>query len=401
MNERLRKAVHIFFGLPILLIPLIPWWSLLAIASLALLHNIFLMPLYAKRIMRKGFDKGVVYYPLAVLLLLVLLKNNLALAAGAWALLSFADGLASLAGGKHTLPWNPKKTFTGTGAFLISGFLFVPLAYWYVAGSLNLKNILALEGAVFLSGLFESLDLGFDDNLIAPSSFVVFFFSLQRASLHIGRLEFVFAAVVLLLFFLAIFFGFFDLQGSLSAAAVGLGMVFFGGWKIFLLLLTFLLLSEASSLYRAREKGGFRRGASSVWGKGGPALLFSFLGLPQAAVVALAEATFDTVATEIGKLSRGAGINVRTFRHGSPGEEGIWTLKGTLWGAVASLGLLLAVRFLKIPLNLPLALGVVLLCNLAEAHFKPCTTHSFANFLTCLLAASSYVLLASFLKFWG
>ncbi len=396
MNEGLRKAVHIFFGLPLLLIPALPWWAVVLIALVALLHNIFLMPLYGRGIMRRrGFDRGIVYYPLAVLLMLLLLRDHLPLAAGAWALLSFADGVASVAGGKHPLPWNRRKSFTGTGAFILTGFLLVPLAYWYVAGNLDLKTLLALEGAVFLSALFESLDLGFDDNLIVPSSFVVFFFSLRRATLHLGKAELISAGAVFLLFAVAFSLGFFDLWGSLSAVAVGMGVAFFGGWRLFLLLMAFLLLSEAASLYRSREKEGFRRGASSVWGKGGPALLFSLLGVPQAAAVALAEATFDTVATEVGSLGRGKGLNVRTLRTGLPGEEGLWTVKGTLWGGLAALALLGLSHAMKIHLNLPLALGVVLLCNLTEAHFKPCTTHSFANFLTCLMAGSSYALLVT------
>ncbi len=393
MDERLRKAVHIFFGIPILLIPLLPWWALLLIAVAALVHNIVLLPLYAKKIMRREFDKGIVYYPFSVFLLLVLLKGNLPLAAASWALLSFADGLASLAGGKHPLPWNPKKTLSGTGAFIIVGFALAPLSFFYVEKTLSWKVFLVIEGAVILTALFESLDLGFDDNLIVPFSFVVFFMALAGAKLHFGGGEKISLGISLVLFLLSYPFGFFDLAGGLSALVVGGGMAVFGGWRLFLLLLGFLLLSEAASLYRKGEKPGFKRGASSVLGKGGPALLFSFLGLPHAVALALAEATFDTVATEMGLLSGGSGINIRTFRRGRAGQEGVWTWKGTLWGLASSLVLLALGWFLGIRTAPLLASSAILLSNMAEAHFKPCTTHSFANFLSSLLAGSLYLVL--------
>ncbi len=397
MNEKLRKTVHILFGLPVLLIPILPWWALLLIASAALFHNIFLFPLYAKSLMRSRFDRGIVYYPFSVLLLLILLKNHLALAGAAWALLSFADGMASLVGGKHPLAWNPKKSFSGTGAFILTGFVLVPLAYFYVAGSLDWRRLLIIEGAVLLSALFESLDLGFDDNLIVPFSFVVFFMALSRARIYFSRPEMISLGVVFAAFLVSLALGLFDLPGSLSALAIGAALTLFGGWRAFALLFTFLLISEAASFYKKGRKSGIKRGASNVWGKGVPALIFALLGFPQGVALALAQATFDTVATEIGSVFRVRGISARNFRILPSGSEGVWTLPGTSSGVLALVVFLLVGVKLGLSLNLPLGILSVLLANLTEAHFKACTTHSFANFLSCLFAAALYLVFSQIL----
>ncbi len=395
MNEKLRKIIHISFGLPIILIPILPWWVLLLIASAALIHNIFLFPIYASSLMRNRFDRGIIYYPFSVLLLILLLRRSLALAASAWALLSFADGVASLVGGKHPLPWNPRKTLSGTASFVVVGFLLSPLAYFYVMGSLGWKRLLVIEGAVFLSALFESLDLGFDDNLIVPFSFVVFFYSLSRASLHLGRAEIMAMVAMAVVFLASVSLRLFSPAGNFSALAVGTGLVLFGGWKQLALLFAFLIISEVASFYKKGKKGGVRRTASSVWGKGGPALLFSLLGIPSGVLIALAQATFDTVATEIGSVLKVMGFSMREFRPLPSGKPGVWTTAGTIAGLVGMGLFFLAGIKLGFSVNLPLAVFSVIAANTTEAHFKACTTPAFANFLSCLFAPALYLTLIS------
>ena len=46
----------------------------------------------------RGYDAGIVLYPLAVLLLVLIFRHELHFAAIGWALLAFGDGFATLAG---------------------------------------------------------------------------------------------------------------------------------------------------------------------------------------------------------------------------------------------------------------------------------------------------------------
>ena len=60
------------------------------------------------------------FYPVAVLLLILVFRQQLHLAAIGWALLAFGDGVATLAGkamGGGKLPWNRDKSWAGLLAF--------------------------------------------------------------------------------------------------------------------------------------------------------------------------------------------------------------------------------------------------------------------------------------------
>jgi len=121
LDEDLRKLIHIGFGLPIFLLLVLNWWQASIVAFLAFIHNIYIIPLYGERILRGKGDRGIIFYPLSVLLVILLCRNNLWLAASAWSLLAFSDGAASVIGRrtKAELPWNRRKTYLGTGTFII------------------------------------------------------------------------------------------------------------------------------------------------------------------------------------------------------------------------------------------------------------------------------------------
>jgi dolichol kinase len=158
--------VHFAFGGFALLIE--PWGrgACAAIAGAAVLYNAVLAPRFGlDRAYRRPDERilsGLVTYPLAVLLLLLLAPP--AVAAGAWVVLASVDPVAAAAGSRFAaprVPWQKAKSLTGT----LAGFL---------AGSLLCGGMLRLLGedawpaavAAAASGAAaETLPLPIDDNL--------------------------------------------------------------------------------------------------------------------------------------------------------------------------------------------------------------------------------------------
>src|SRR5438105_4403832 len=118
-NETLRQSVHIAFGLCAFTLKWLPWWMAAIIAAMAVIGNFFVLHrIVGTRIARheRGWDAGIVLYPLAVLALIVVFRNHLPLAAVAWTTLAFGDGFATLIGRRlriGSLPWNRDKSWGG------------------------------------------------------------------------------------------------------------------------------------------------------------------------------------------------------------------------------------------------------------------------------------------------
>ncbi len=397
MDENLRKLIHICFGLPIFLLLFLNWWQASLIAFLAFLHNILILPMYGKKIFRSRWDRGIILYPLSVLILLVLFRERLWVAAAAWSLLSFSDGIASIMGKKSRkkLPWNREKSFRGTGAFLLTGFILSPFFYWLIKGNMSTREFLIIISAVLLTGLFESFNTGVDDNIIVPFAFLYFFRLGEVIKFKTpSSLEMKIIPAIVVLSFLVYLLKILDLPGSVSALIVGTGILHFGGVPIFIILLGFFIISEAASFYKKSEKNGIKRGWESVWAKGGPALLFTILGFPQGAVVALAEATYDTVATEIGSVSGTTVFSPLTMKRTRRGESGGMSPEGSIAGFLAAFLLLGISVWLGIRIDYTLAALIIVLVNLFEPVLKiPChVSHSFANFITAYVAGEIYII---------
>src|SRR6185437_14937149 len=96
--------VHIGSGLFALLLRILTWWQAAALAAFALVFNAFALPrVGGRRLYRpvdeaRGFPLGILLYPLAVLLLVLLFPARLDIVAAAWAILAFGDGFATLIG---------------------------------------------------------------------------------------------------------------------------------------------------------------------------------------------------------------------------------------------------------------------------------------------------------------
>ncbi len=148
-------------------------------------------------------------------------------------------------------------------------------------------------------------------------------------------------------------------SGVVGAIAAGTTTVGFGGWSWGLSLIFFFVSSSAFSHFREREKvriaddkfsKGSRRDIWQVAANGGTAILLSVLHgvassqrrrdlLRAGYAGALAAATSDTWATELGVLNREPPRSIITGKPVTPGTSGGISPVGTLAGACGALAL--------------------------------------------------------------
>jgi dolichol kinase len=101
-SETKRQLVHISMGGFALLLRWLSWTEALALAAAALAFNLLVLPRFAHAIYRPGdrarVAHGIVFYPLAVLILIASFPRRPDIAAAAWGILAAGDGVATLAG---------------------------------------------------------------------------------------------------------------------------------------------------------------------------------------------------------------------------------------------------------------------------------------------------------------
>jgi len=390
--ELTRKAVHIGSGGLAFAVRPLGLGGALAMAVAAVLHNFLLLPRYGgKRLWRpheaaRGHSLGIVLYPVAVLLLLLLYGTRLEVAAAAWGILAFGDGMAGVAGlalGRgNPLPWNPAKSWAGLAAFaLFGGAAAAALLVWTAPGRYETGFALAIGcAAAVFAALLESQPQGLDDNLGVPlaAGLLLYCLTLTRGSWGlVATPEFLRGAMLGLAVNITLAGAAYaargvDRSGALAGALLGTTIWAFLGWQGFALLFAFFGLGTAATRAGfeekakrrlAQEKGG-RRGARHAFAKTTvPALAALFAattGRPGlfalAAAGAFATAASDTCASEIGQAYGRRTFLITTFRPAPPGTEGAVSLEGTAAGVAASL----AVGALGAALGLYAWLGVAL-----------------------------------------
>ncbi len=179
-SETLRQIVHVAAVGFAFLLRYLTWPQAALLAAVALVFNATLLARVWPCIMRpadaRGARAGILFYPLAVLALVLGFRERLDLAAAAWAVMAVGDGAATLAGtrvGGRPLPWNPEKTWSGLIAFAVAGSIgAVALSAW-VAPTVSptppfLFTWLAPVVAALVAGLVETIPIKLDDNLSVP-----------------------------------------------------------------------------------------------------------------------------------------------------------------------------------------------------------------------------------------
>lgn len=373
-GEGLRQAGHIGAGVGALLIRPLGAGPVLALVLAALLFNAFILPRWLGRSLRRPGETGAYWgptaYALAVALLLVVFWGKPELAAAGWLLLAVGDGAATIVGrrwGKHKLPWNRDKSWAGSMAYwaagaaaalgILLGFAFDVIATMpSYAAPLVAVFAAAAVAAALTAAVVESLCLPVDDNLLPPllGSFVLWGVveawtnrpdlltgdALERLPVAVG--------VHLLLAWIAWRLGAVTRGAAALGAVLGVLFVWAGTWSGWLMLAALVGLGfGATAIGRAtkRSRGALegRRHAGQVLAKGAVptvAVLLAGAGAlgpwKAAAAAALAAALADTLASELGVLSRGRAWLLPGLRRVAPGTPGAVSPLGTLAAAAGA-----------------------------------------------------------------
>lgn len=395
-----RKIVHISMGAFALLLRwMVPWQAILMAFSGLVLNVFFLHKLTGNRLLRlderkRRFSLGIVTYPAILLLVFVIFRSRLELAAGIWGLLAVGDGLAAVAGltlGGPVLRWNPKKRWTGlitfvifgtaASAFLIrwtqqallsgsSGHLgpvtwigasFFPDGIVIMDLSLSPSLLVGCSMAALAAALVESLHTSLDDNLLVPivggavlaAAAVVEPFRIVEGTRLLTQGALVGFAITVPLAVLTYWMRCVDRSGAIGGAILGIALFTFEGGRGLLMLAGLVALGSAATwlghcrtdTLRMVVGKGSRRGAINAFANAGAGVTFAFLSIATAhgeifalaMVAAFATATFDTTASEIGVSFGSRHLLASTFRTVPRDTDGAISVEGTLAGAASSL----------------------------------------------------------------
>jgi uncharacterized protein (TIGR00297 family) len=399
-SEHARQLVHILFGAGALLLRYLAWWQAAAVAFAALIFNVLVLPRLAPALYRPAdrahrFSPGIALYPLAVLLLIVAFPRRPDIAAAAWGILAFGDGMASVVGrraGRRRLPWNREKSVEGTMAFFLSGAIAgVGLAWWcrpaVVEPPAMWFSLAAPIAAALAAALVETIPIRLDDNLSVPATAaaVLWMGSVVTPSGVDAIAGAAVASAVPALAVNVVVAGIgwrartVSPGGAIGGAAIGTLVVIGAGWPGWALLVATFVAATAASragierktlLGIAEERGG-RRGAGNAVANTGIAAIAALLAVlttcREAALIAFAAALTaggsDTVASEIGKAFGRGTFLVPSFRLVAPGTPGAISREGTAAGLAAAGGLAaLAGALALIPMAavLPIVAGATL-----------------------------------------
>ncbi len=375
-SEYKRKAVHIGCSAFALLLRWLNFWQGALCAVAAFLFNWQVLPriggknLYRADDQKRGYPIGILLYPVSVLILILLFPDRLHVAAAAWAIMAWGDGFASVFGkpfGARKIPWNPNRSYAGSFAFLVLGGLGAVLFtrfVWPDAPQPQLWNVIAIPLlATFLAAVIETIPCGVNDNLSVPLSagfFMVALYQIDLNSIHTKESvlmnQMYWGAAINLAFGATAFaMKMVSLSGFLSGLIVGTILYTFGGYPLYLILITFFVLGSGATKFGyarkkalgvAQEKGGARGWKNAV----ANCSMGAFLAILAALVPehrsllfvagffgAFATAASDTVSSEIGQVLGKHPILITTLRPVPVGTEGAISLEGTFAGILASI----------------------------------------------------------------
>jgi uncharacterized protein (TIGR00297 family) len=375
-QETRRQVVHVAMGLFAPALRWLTWWQAAACAGAALLFNLILLPRLARTLFRRseleaGRFGGIVFYPLAVLLLVVAFPDRPDIAALAWGVLAAGDGFATLVGravGRRRLPWNREKTWAGSLAFVMAGGIAgTALAWWTRPAVAATVPPWFTWGAPWLAAcvaaLVETIPVRLDDNLSVPAAAGVtaWVISLADPVTVAARLPLIEDRLLpaLAVNSAAAAAGF--LAGTVTWTGMAAGwivgiVVWLGcgpaGWG--LLFASFLSAAAASRVGLQRkmvlgiaEARGGRRGPWNTIANCGVAAVAAGLALARpdpsmpllVFVAALVAGASDTVASEVGKAYGRTTILITTLRRVPPGISGAVSVEGTAAGLAAAVAL--------------------------------------------------------------
>jgi uncharacterized protein (TIGR00297 family) len=368
-----RKIVHISMLSFALLLPFLTWVEAAGAALAALAFNLVILPRLeldlGKQAAVEGESRpvqwtGIVAYPVAVLVLILLFGRRMEVVGAVWAIMALGDGFASVAGESlrgPALPWNPGKTWSGFAAFIAAGTLgSFALARWIDPSLAEMKVLLVCAATAVLGAVVETVPIGLDDNISVPlvcggfmyCALLIEWSAVESNLPYLGVRVLLAVGINAVFALMALAIRSVNRSGALMGFLMG-AIIYMGyGYKSFLVLLGFFVLgSVATRLGYARKAARGvaegRRGARS-WREATAntlaAAFFSILVISThyeaaflvALIAALAEAAGDTISSEIGQWLSGRAYMITTFKPVPAGLDGGISLAGTLAGMGAS-----------------------------------------------------------------
>lgn len=362
-NETLRKSLHLAFGLGAFTLKWLPWYVAAGVCVFAIIGNwLLLHRVVGTGIARheRGFDPGIVLYPVMVLAVIVIFRDHLVFAALAWAMLAFGDGIATMAGRAWriaSLPWNSDKSWGGFLGFLIAGLA----GGWAVAVWMDFRQPLVVIACALAAAIAESLPLRIDDNVTVPLAASVAAVIAAIPAVHpyfapSASIPWLIVNGVLAL--LGYFARSVNFSGAIGGWVLGAILILGAGWPMYVALLAFFIIGTATTkLGYARkakrglaQEGGGRRGFSHAFSNVGVAAIcaiaVSRLGRINdqplewmtlaylMGIASLATAAADTTASEIGQLIGRRAFLPLTLKRVEVGTEGAISIEGTVAGLV-------------------------------------------------------------------
>lgn len=388
-SETQRQLVHIAVGAFALLLRVLATWQAATGALVALLVNLFLLPRwFGGRLFRPGERGhrtvgGIVFYPLAVLILILVFPKRPDIAAASWGILAVGDGAATLVGrrfGGARWPWHPTKTIVGSLTLAAAGGAAALVLTWWTIPALDTPPswtyvIVAPFVAAAVAALVESMPVELDDNLSVPFSAAAAFWICSLVSREawvaawLGMADRLSLAVVVNAVSASLGWRAGTVSGGGAVAGALIGATVWAGagpaaWT--LLFSTFAVASltprvghrRKAALGIAEARGG-RRGPGNALANclvaAIAAVLSSTSGSLEMARLALTAAlttgASDTAASELGKAWGRRAFLVTRLAPVPAGTSGAVSLEGTAAGLVTAFALsALAVAMGLIPL---------------------------------------------------
>jgi uncharacterized protein (TIGR00297 family) len=373
-SEDGRQFVHMAMGGFALLLRDLPWWFAAFLAGSAVAFNLVVLPrVGGRRLFRpadvaRGYPAGILFYPIAVLLLILVFPDRPDIAAGAWGVLAFGDGAATIAGrriGGPPIPWNREKTVAGSVTFAIAGGAAGAFLAWWCRPAVIPPPYLwfAVVGpaaAAVVAALVETIPIRLDDNLSVPASAAAVLWGVSLVGEDLiaaapGAVLPVLPAAIGLNA-VAAALGYrartVSVSGAIAGALIGIVIYVCTGWRGWLLLFATFAAAAISSRLGLRRKTllgiaearGGRRGAGNAIANTGVAAAAALLALVSYAhetalvafVAALAAGGSDTVASEVGKAWGRRTMLITAFRAVPPGTSGAVSLEGTVAGVAGA-----------------------------------------------------------------
>jgi len=360
--ETARKWLHLAPGLLAFAVGSLGFVGSVLLVLALLAFNLWIFPrLGARRLYRphevaRDEAPGMIFYPVALLIVALAAPDRPEILAGAWGLLAFGDAAATLAGrrwGRRQLPWNPEKSWSGLVACLLASWAVVTLlVLWTVPGRYGAAQVVgAAAVAAVVAAIVETLPWAMDDNLsVTLLGGAALFMGLALVDaggnlVQPDRDVWIAAAAIVILAALALATRALERSGVLSGVLVALPICLGAGWRGLALLLLFVVTGTAASRWRRRriDPEGVEppRSARNVLANGSVAAGCGLLlwwdpstVADVALAAALAAATADTVGGEIGMAVGGRTWSCVGLDRVEPGTDG-----GVSWAGLLATGL--------------------------------------------------------------